>query len=91
MGEGEGEGEARPLAYSHRSGGVIVIDCAVNSSSKYRVSISDVTCGLKGGMSWERRDPSWSTGSLGSPPLAPGPLSGGHPPTQPPLSHFTFL
>lgn len=33
------------------SGGVIVIICAVNSSSKYLVSVSDVTCGLNGGTS----------------------------------------
>lgn len=35
----------------HLSGGVIVIVCAVNSSSKYRVSVSDMTWGLNGGMS----------------------------------------
>lgn len=29
----------------------MVIICAVNSSSKYRVSVSDVTWGLKGGLS----------------------------------------
>lgn len=29
----------------------MVIICAVNSSSKYRVSVSEVTCGLKGGLS----------------------------------------
>lgn len=33
----------------------MVMDWAVNSSSKYRVSISDVTWGLKGGMSWRER------------------------------------
>lgn len=37
------------------SGGVIVIICAVNSSSKYLVSVSDVTCGLNGGTSYERK------------------------------------
>jgi hypothetical protein len=37
-------------------GGVIVMVCAVNSSSKYRVSVSEVTCGLKGGTSCERRE-----------------------------------
>lgn len=37
--------------YLHLSGGVSVIVCAVNSSSKYRVSVSDVTCGLKSGVS----------------------------------------
>jgi len=36
------------------SGGVIVIICAVNSSSKYLVSVSDVTCGLNGGTSYEK-------------------------------------
>ena len=39
------------LWHSQRSGGVMVMDWAVNSSSKYRVSISDVTWGLNGGMS----------------------------------------
>lgn len=33
------------------SGGVMVIIWAVNSSSKYLVSVSDVTWGLKGGLS----------------------------------------
>lgn len=37
--------------HSQRSGGVMVMDWAVNSSSKYRVSISDVTWGLNGGTS----------------------------------------
>lgn len=37
----------------HFSGGVIVIVWAVNSSSKYLVSVSDVTWGLKGGTSWK--------------------------------------
>lgn len=37
--------------YLHLSGGVSVMVCAVNSSSKYRVSVSDVTCGLKSGVS----------------------------------------
>lgn len=37
------------------SGGVIVIICAVNSSSKYLVSVSDVTCGLNGGTSYEKQ------------------------------------
>lgn len=32
-------------------GGVIVMVCAVNSSSKYRVSVSEVTWGLNGGTS----------------------------------------
>lgn len=32
-------------------GGVIVMVCAVNSSSKYLVSVSDVTWGLNGGTS----------------------------------------
>lgn len=36
-GGGVGGGDAQ------RSGGVMVMDCAVNSSSKYRVSISEVT------------------------------------------------
>lgn len=40
----------------HLSGGVIVIDCAVNSSSKYRVSVSDMTWGLNGGMSCGTKD-----------------------------------
>lgn len=36
-------------------GGVIVMVCAVNSSSKYRVSVSEVTWGLNGGTScWSR-------------------------------------
>lgn len=39
----------------HLSGGVIVIVCAVNSSSKYRVSVSDMTWGLNGGMSCGKR------------------------------------
>lgn len=42
----------------HLSGGVSVIVCAVNSSSKYRVSISDVTCGLKSGVSWHGKEKS---------------------------------
>lgn len=33
----------------HFSGGVMVIVCAVNSSSKYRVSVSEDTWGMKGG------------------------------------------
>ncbi|KAG7274411.1 hypothetical protein CRUP_027041 [Coryphaenoides rupestris] len=33
----------------HLSGGVSVMVCAVNSSSKYRVSVSDVTWGLNSG------------------------------------------
>lgn len=36
-------------------GGVMVMVCAVNSSSKYRVSVSEVTWGLNGGTScWSR-------------------------------------
>ena len=36
-------------------GGVIVMVCPVNSSSKYRVSVSEVTWGLNGGTScWGR-------------------------------------
>lgn len=50
-------GVAAITSYSQRSGGVMVIDCAVNSSSKYRVSISDVTWGLKGGMSCKGKGP----------------------------------
>lgn len=42
----------KPLPWS---GGVIVIICAVNSSSKYLVSVSDVTCGLNGGTSYEKQ------------------------------------
>ncbi len=34
------------------SGGVNVTDSPVNSESKYLVSVSDVTCGLKGGVSY---------------------------------------
>lgn len=34
---------------------MIVIICAVNSSSKYLVSVSDVTCGLNGGTSYEKK------------------------------------
>lgn len=40
----------------------MVIIWAVNSSSKYLVSVSDVTWGLKGGLScreWGGRLPSW--------------------------------
>lgn len=37
-------------------GGVIVMVCAVNSSSKYRVSVSEVTWGLNGGTSCWRGD-----------------------------------
>lgn len=37
---GGAEGKARPSPWS---GGVMVIICAVNSSSKYLVSVSDVT------------------------------------------------
>lgn len=47
-------GEDRDLVgrgLSPWSGGVMVIIWAVNSSSKYLVSVSDVTWGLKGGMS----------------------------------------
>lgn len=44
---------------SHFSGGVIVIVWAVNSSSKYLVSVSDDTWGLKGGISWGRRRGGW--------------------------------
>lgn len=40
-----------PGKYLHLSGGVSVMVCAVNSSSKYLVSVSDVTCGLKSGVS----------------------------------------
>lgn len=40
---------------SRLSGGVTVMLCAVNSSSKYRVSVSDVTCGLKGGTSCRKK------------------------------------
>lgn len=49
-------------AHLHFSGGVIVIVCAVNSSSKYLVSVSDDTWGLKGGISWGRKcekTPEW--------------------------------
>ena len=37
-------------------GGVIVMVCAVNSSSKYRVSVSEVTWGLNGGTSCWRAE-----------------------------------
>lgn len=40
----------------HLSGGVRVMVCAVNSSSKYLVSVSDVTCGLKRGESWRAEE-----------------------------------
>lgn len=43
---------------SHFSGGVIVMVWAVNSSSKYLVSVSDVTWGLKGGTSWDTEETS---------------------------------
>ncbi len=46
---------------SHFSGGVIVIVWAVNSSSKYLVSVSDDTWGLKGGISWGRKRGGWKT------------------------------
>ncbi len=45
----------RETAHSHFSGGVMVMDCAVNSSSKYLVSVSDETCGMNGGTSWTER------------------------------------
>lgn len=32
----------------------MVMVCPVNSSSKYLVSVSEVTCGLNGGINWER-------------------------------------
>lgn len=41
-------------AHSHFSGGVMVMVCAVNSSSKYLVSVSDDTWGMNGGTSWTR-------------------------------------
>lgn len=40
-------------------GGVIVMVCAVNSSSKYRVSVSEVTWGLNGGTSCCKRVHTW--------------------------------
>lgn len=48
-------GKKRHRGSSHFSGGVIVMVWAVNSSSKYLVSVSDVTLGLKGGTSWDMR------------------------------------
>ncbi len=45
----------RETVHSHFSGGVMVMDCAVNSSSKYLVSVSDETCGMNGGTSWTER------------------------------------
>ncbi len=46
-------------------GGVIVMVCAVNSSSKYRVSISEVTWGLNGGTScWRHKHISTSVPSV---------------------------
>lgn len=45
------EREEEETAYSHFSGGVMVMVCAVNSSSKYLVSVSDDTWGIKGGTS----------------------------------------
>lgn len=47
-------GKERGTRHSHFSGGVIVMVWAVNSSSKYLVSVSDVTWGLNGGTSWDR-------------------------------------
>ena len=36
------------------SGGVNSTDSPVNSESKYRVSVSDITCGLNGGSIYSR-------------------------------------
>lgn len=55
---------------SHFSGGVIVIVWAVNSSSKYLVSVSDDTWGLKGGISWGRRRGGWKKKKNGAPVCA---------------------
>lgn len=49
------EERERETVHSHFSGGVMVMDCAVNSSSKYLVSVSDETCGMNGGTSWTER------------------------------------
>lgn len=53
-GKATGKERERLGKHSHFSGGVMVMVCAVNSSSKYLVSVSDDTCGMNGGTSWTR-------------------------------------
>lgn len=48
------EREGGKTVHSHFSGGVMVMVCAVNSSSKYLVSVSEDTWGMNGGTSWTR-------------------------------------
>lgn len=54
-GQQEKQERKRETTHSHFSGGVMVMVCAVNSSSKYLVSVSDDTCGMNGGTSWKER------------------------------------